>query len=227
MSVQHKNIPDSELHESKGVASAASNTAYFANGSGSGSWKKVGSETLAGLSGDGNTANLKLLTTGTGGQFKLVRDFAYGKMVVVDNAVPFAITAAADPTLETASQYTLLTGSGVPFVNGTADGVVFDGTNKLTFTYAGVYDLNFWSNITGFPSNTAKVAVRFRLNGTSISPMHVWCKSNSNGDAGILAASDFITVAAGDYIQLMTASDTTGNILFHNMNLTTKMIKAL
>lgn len=147
-------------------------------------------------------------------------------MTIIDNAVPFAITAAADPTLETGSQYVLMTGSGTPFVNGTSDGVVFD-TNKLTFTYAGVYDINFWSNITTFPSNTAKVAVRFRMNGTAVSPMHVWCKSNSNGDAGILAASDFITVAAGDYIQLMTASDVTGNIVFHNMNLTAKMLKAL
>lgn len=227
MSIQHKNIPDAELHEPKGVAGATANTAYFANGSGSGSWKKVGTETLAGLSGDGNVGGLKLLTVGSGGQLKLVRDYAFGKMVVVDNAVPFAVTAAADPTLETASQYVLMTGSGVPFTNGTSDGVVFDGTNRLTFTYAGVYDLNFWSNITGFPSNTAKVAVRFRMNGTAVSPMHVWCKSNSNGDAGILSASDFITVAAGDYIQLMTASDTTGNIVFHNMNLTAKMIKAL
>jgi len=226
MTIQHKNIANDQLHEPKDVNSATVNTAYFANGSGSGAWKKVGTETLAGLSGDGNVANLKLLTTGSGGQVKLVRDGTYGKMTIVDNAVPFAITAAADPTLETGSQYSLLTGSGAPFVNGTADGVVFD-TNKLTFTYAGVYDINFWSNITGFPSNTAKVAVRFRMNGTAISPMHVWCKSNSNGDSGILSASDFITVAAGDYIQLLTASDATGNIVFHNMNLTAKMLKAL
>ena len=226
MTIQHKNIANDQLHEPKDVNSAVANTAYFANGTGSGVWKKVGTETLAGLSGDGNVANLKLLTTGSGGQVKLVRDGTYGKMTIVDNAVPFAITAAADPTLETGSQYVLLTGSGTPFVNGTSDGVVFD-TNKLTFTYAGVYDINFWSNITGFPSNTAKVAVRFRMNGTAVSPMHVWCKSNSNGDSGILAASDFITVAAGDYIQLMGASDATGNIVFHNMNLTAKMMKAL
>jgi hypothetical protein len=226
MSIQHKNIPDAELHEPKGVATAVTKTTYWANGSGSGTWEKVKADKMEGLSGDGGVARLKMLTNGSNG-FALYRDTAYGKMVVVDNSTPFAVTAAADPTLETASQYVLLTGSGAPFTNGTSDGVVFDGTNKLTFTYAGVYDLNFWSNITGFPSNTAKVSVRFRTNGTSVSPMHVWCKSNSNGDAGILAASDFITVAAGDYIQLMTASDTTGNIVFHNMNLTAKMLKAL
>ena len=38
MSVEHKNLTGSELHEPKGVASAGSGTVYEANGSGSGSW---------------------------------------------------------------------------------------------------------------------------------------------------------------------------------------------
>lgn len=37
----HKDLTGSELHEPKGVASASSNTAYFADGSGSGSWRKI------------------------------------------------------------------------------------------------------------------------------------------------------------------------------------------
>lgn len=38
MAIAHKDIPDSGLHEPKGVASAAAGTVYVANGSGSGSW---------------------------------------------------------------------------------------------------------------------------------------------------------------------------------------------
>lgn len=41
MSIQHKNIPDSELHEPKGVASALNRTVYAANGSGSGAWRRL------------------------------------------------------------------------------------------------------------------------------------------------------------------------------------------
>ena len=37
--IQHKDIPDSERHEPKGVSSASSGTVYVANGSGSGEWK--------------------------------------------------------------------------------------------------------------------------------------------------------------------------------------------
>lgn len=225
MAIQHKNIPEAELHESKGVSTAVVNTAYFANGSGSGSWKKVGAETLNGLSGDGGVARLKVVTDGANG-FDLYRDYSFGKMHITNNTTPFALTAAADATLNTSSQYVLLTGSGAPFANGTGDGVTFS-TNRLTVGYAGVYDLNFWACLTGFPSNTAKVAMKFKINGTTFSDMKVVTKSNSNGDDGILAACDLIQLSANDYIQLYIASDVTGNVVINNSALTMKMIKAL
>jgi hypothetical protein len=224
MSIQHKNIPDAELHESKGVASAVLDTAYFANGSGSGSWKKVGIETLKGITSDAGIARLKLVSDGANG-FKLYRDTAFANMTIADNSVPFPITAAADTTLDTGSQYSVLTGSGAPFVNTLNDNITFS-VNKLTFTTAGVYDLNFWANVTAFPSNTAKVAFRFRVNGTNTSTLYVINKSNSNGDASVYAASDLVHFSANDYVQLVIASDTTGNILVHNANLTAKLIKA-
>ena len=225
MAIQHSNIPDAQLHEPKGVAGAALNTSYFANGSGSGSWKKVGVETLSGLASDGGVARLKVVTDGSNG-FDLYRDYAFGKMHITNNSTPFALTAAADTTLNTASQYTLLTGSGAPFADDLEDGVTFS-VNKLTANHAGVYDLNFWSCLTGFPSNTAKVALKFKINGTTFSDLKVVTKSNSNGDDGILAACDLITLAANDYIQLYIASDATGNVVINNMALTMKMIKAL
>lgn len=39
--LQHKNIPDSELHEPKGVASATLDDVYHADGAGSGVWKAL------------------------------------------------------------------------------------------------------------------------------------------------------------------------------------------
>lgn len=41
MSIQHRNIPDTESHEPKNVSSATNGQVYVANGSGSGTWKKV------------------------------------------------------------------------------------------------------------------------------------------------------------------------------------------
>jgi len=225
MAIQHSNIPDAQLHEPKGVASAALNTSYFADGSGSGDWKKVGVETLSGLSGDGGVARLKVVTDGSNG-FDLYRDYAFGKMHITNNSTPFALTAVADTTLNTASQYTLLTGSGAPFADDLEDGVTFS-VNKLTVNHSGVYDLNFWACITGFPTNTAHVAMRFRINGTTFSSMKVVAKSNGAGDDGIMAACDLIELSANDYIQLYIASSATGNVTINNAALTMKMIKAL
>lgn len=225
MTIQHKSIPNAELHEPKDIVTATLNSAYFADGSGSGDWKKVGAETLAGLSGDGGVARLKVVTDGANG-FDLYRDYSFGKMHITNNATPFAVTAAADPTLNTASQYVLLTGSGAPFANGTGDGVTFS-TNRLTVGHAGVYDLNFWACLTGFPSNIARVAMKFKINDTVFSDMKAVTKSNSNGDDGTLAACDFVQLAANDFIQLYIASDVTGNIVINNSALTMKMIKAL
>jgi len=39
--VQHSSLSDPELHEPKGVSTAAANTVYLANGSGSGAWTAV------------------------------------------------------------------------------------------------------------------------------------------------------------------------------------------
>lgn len=41
MSIQHKNIPEAQLHEPKGASTAASGSVYVADGAGSGSWTDV------------------------------------------------------------------------------------------------------------------------------------------------------------------------------------------
>lgn len=41
MTVEHKNIVDPDIHEPKGVSTASASNLYVANGSGSGSWRKV------------------------------------------------------------------------------------------------------------------------------------------------------------------------------------------
>ena len=41
--IEHKNLPDSELHEPKGVSSAVAGSVYVADGSGSGDWTNIDS----------------------------------------------------------------------------------------------------------------------------------------------------------------------------------------
>tara|TARA_R100001463_G_scaffold4162_5_gene15954 strand:+ start:2181 stop:2750 length:570 start_codon:yes stop_codon:yes gene_type:complete len=47
MTIQHKLITGADLHEPKGVASASNKTVYVANGSGSGAWSTIATDSLA------------------------------------------------------------------------------------------------------------------------------------------------------------------------------------
>lgn len=225
MSIQHKDIPDSDLHESKGVASAANRTAYVADGAGSGTWKKIGSENLIGLTGDGSVSDKLLLTDGLGG-FKIATYKSYGVMGITSNTNNFAITASGDATLQSTTGYVLFSGAGAPWVGENLYGTTFSA-DKLTTTIAGVYEVRAWCNISTFPSNTALVGAKFRVNGSTWSPRTVTSKSNANGDHGEFHAFGLVTLAAGDYVQLYVASSATGNLVMSNVNLTLDLKRAL
>lgn len=65
--MEHRNIPDGELHEPKGAATALEGTFYKSNGSGSGSWGKLTDSNVEGLG--PNTEEGRLITAGGGGTF--------------------------------------------------------------------------------------------------------------------------------------------------------------
>lgn len=223
--IQHKDIPDSERHEPKGIASAASNQVYISNGSGSGSWGKIGSPSLLNFGTDGGVANKVVLTDGANGFTSSVLD-SYGVMGIANNANNFVVgVAAADATLASTSDYVLFTGAGAPFMGEMLHGITFN-TDRLIVSTPGVYEVRFWSNISVFPSNTAKVGARFRVNGTTWSPRTVVTKSNSAGDSGHLNAFGLINLSANDYVQLYIASTATGNLVFSNANLTIELKRA-
>lgn len=222
--VQHKSLPDSELHEPKGVSTAANRQVYVANGSGSGTWQKIKTENLEGLTGDGGVANKVLVTNGSGGVAAYTKN-AYGVMGITSNSNNFAVTAAADGTLQNTADYVLFTGPGAPWVGESLYGVTFS-SDRLIAPVAGVYDVRFWSNISGYPSNVALVGARFKVNGTTWSPRTTISKSNSSGDAGNLNAFGLVTLNANDYVQLFVASSVTGNLVIKNANLTLDLKRA-
>lgn len=147
-------------------------------------------------------------------------------MGITSNTANFAITAAADATLQSTADYVLFTGVGAPWVGESLYGVTFD-INKLVAPVAGVYDIRFWSNVATYPSNTAFVGARFKVNNTTWSPRTTVTKSNSAGDAGNMNAFGLVTLAANDYIQLFVASSATGNLSIRNANLTMDLKRAI
>lgn len=154
----------------------------------------------------------------------LENDKAYGSMTITNNSVNFPVTAVADTTFNTPSQFSLLTGTGAPLVGETLKGITFN-VNRLIIPYTGIYEIKTYANISSFPSNTAKVALRFLINGTTYSSRGPIVKSAVAGDCDVMSAHGLINLTAGDYFQNVIASDTTGNILIRDFNTTIILVE--
>lgn len=223
--IQHKDIPDAQLHEPKGAETAAVNTVYVADGVGSGAFRKLNPEDLNNVIVDLDVANTKLVTDGLG-NLNAVPDSVYGSMTVTNNTNAFSVTAAADATLNTNSDYALFTGTGAPWFGENQYGITFD-TDRLIVPYNGVYRFELWSDLIQFPSNTARIAIKYRTNGSVFGPRKAQAKSNSAADYGDINAFALATLNAGDYVQIMLASTVTGGVVFNSMNLTAYLIRKL
>lgn len=146
-------------------------------------------------------------------------------MAITNNAVNMALTAVADTTLGTASQYSLATGTGFPWLSENLYGVTFS-TDKLTVPVTGLYIIDTYLNIGGFPSNTAKVAMRYRINGgDTYSLRKPTIKSSGSGAEAQLLGFGLISLSSNDYVQLYVASDTTGNLLVKDANVILRLIR--
>jgi hypothetical protein len=147
-------------------------------------------------------------------------------MTITNNTNAFTMAAAVDGTLNTNTDYVLFTGTGAPWALGTPSlGITFL-TDRVIVPVAGIYQIELWSTITGFPTNTAKVSVKHRINGGAFSARHPIAKSNSAGDAGNLNGFGLVTLAANDYIQLYLASTAAGGLTFSDVNVTINLIRA-
>lgn len=222
--IQHKDIPNAQLHEPKDAATASVGSVYVSNGAGSGTWIKAPSSSFKGLTGDGGVAGLRLKSDGTGG-FIFVSDVVAGSQVITNNGINFPVTAVADTTFNTPSQFSLLTGAGAPWTSENLIGGLVFSVDRLTVPVTGIYEINLWSNIAGFPNATARVCLRYRINGGAYSTRKPTIKSAVANDVSQLAGFGLLTLNAGDYVQLYIASDTSGNILISDANSEFKLIR--
>lgn len=226
MAIQHQAISDPYIHEPKGITTALANTLYMANGGGSGTWTKASSTLLQGLAGDGGIANQRVVTDGTNG-FKLITNQAYGAMVMNNNTNALALTAAVDATLNTNSDYFPVTGTGAPWiVSSVASGVTFV-TDRLVAPATGVYKFEVVANISAFPTATAKVALKYRTNGTSYGTRRFSTKSAGASDSGQIVLSETLILAATDFIQLYAASTATGGLILEDVVASLQLVSAV
>lgn len=224
MAIQHKDIPDSELHEPKGVSTAPAGTLYVSDGLGSGSWKRVSVGEIEGLTGV-TEEGLFLVTDGLGG-VKAVPNIQYGTIAITSNNGEFTVTGASDNTLNTNSDYEVITGIGAPWAPNLSYGITAD-SDGLIVNNDGVYKLETWIDLVKYPTNASKLAVKYVINGSAFGNMKITSKSNSGGDAGNLVGFGLLTLLEGDKIQLAVASTDSGTIVLESANLTLTLVRPL
>ena len=138
MTVQHLSIPEAQLHESKGVSTAAVNKHYVANGAGSGTWQKLLPPELNGITTNG-TVGQQIESDGAGGftwsfpPQALTLDIT-SMDTVTDYylVIPYAgtinkIYSVIDAAIATADKVLTSSIAGVPITNGALT-VTFTGS---------------------------------------------------------------------------------------------------
>lgn len=144
MSIQHRILPDSELHEPKGAASAIGGTLYVSDGTGSGAWQKIPATSLQGIS-TASVADRFVVTDGTGG-LKTVAGSAYGQIY-------YNVSGSSAVSHSTVSYLSSFTNNVAQ--NGTHLQVLVSGMYHLTFSADGYDD----PNGTTVPMNTRNVFI--------------------------------------------------------------------
>lgn len=152
--VSHASITDPHIHEPKGIATAAVDTAYVANGSGSGAW---GYPLPKGI--NSAAAGQVFVANGTGGgtwQAITPTTPDYGEYYIQNNAV--ATTIAATNT------FVKLT-SGV--TAGQLDGITLV-SNDLVVAVSAKYLLEAVVTLFGVAATTIVWELDFLVNGTAL-----------------------------------------------------------
>jgi len=222
MAIEHASIPDDGLHEPKGVANAAADRVYVADGASSGSWAQVDANLIKGTVNNGSAANQRVITDGAGG-FDLETEFipSYAMMNLTDNLTAQSFTAATDLTLATNSDYEEIV---LPFTFNNVKNVT-TGPNYLQIDNPGTYQIDFWANAKS-SVNATTLAVKFVVNDTSFVSRRPKLRLPSIGEYSNFSGSGIHTFAAGEQVKLYLASDKTADITIEDLTSSLNLIKA-
>lgn len=198
MTIEHKNIPESGLHEPKGVSTAAQYKVYVADGAGSGAWGDAYIEGQANAS-----ANKIPVSDGAGGvtwkdPVHLVRTHCVGL------AQAIALTGAS---IRTASSYTEITQYLTQVL---LIGELTLGTNNgVVIAEDGYYDIACWTSITSSATGATISLLRTVDGVAQVSLAASLYKAKSAGDIATLSNSTVAYLTAGQRVSYSVASDTT------------------
>jgi hypothetical protein len=208
MTIQHKNIPNADLHEPKGVSLATSNTVYVANGSGSGTWVKTPTQALAGISTNGSAG--QLVAVNGSGAFSLA-SAPHGNIYFFDSTTPTVVTTPLTPTKVLAT--TVGSGVSTDISEGTTAIVTYTGTSNtdLCISYTLALDQTTGTN--------REVTSALYKNGSLLSGSQT-LSTVQNGSIHSLSSTINNTAATNDYYEVyVTLSGGSGNVRVYSLQL--------
>jgi len=214
MTIQHKDIPEAQLHEPKGVSTATARKVYVSNGAGTGSWQYVYPEGTASAA-----AGKTFITDGAGGgSFELPAGRAHAELYITGGVTLFQLNGnqgiyiKLDPNTDwKQGEINLLTTT--------------PNDGYITLTKAGTYQVNFhviFSTASGTGSNSVYYFKWLLNNVESTRSVHAH-KKVTGVDHLDTSASFLVTVAANTTLALAIAGDpqTAGtNIIVEEAGLT-------
>lgn len=196
MSVQHKAITDPDIHEPKGIATAAANKVYVANGAGTGTWKDViPAGTATALEGQAFVSD-----GAGGGSQKFIAGSVYADMYIVNGLT--------SQTLSSANAFSRLD-PGSEWQAGPSKNVVISpATGEMTLPQAGKYMVSFWCTFdTAAISNSSKYNFKFAVNGAVSTRKTAIQKITNSVDHLLVTATGIVTVAANDVLSMYIGGD--------------------
>jgi len=158
--------------------------------------------------------------------------FTATKPTAPDNVVPVAAVLKVGttdgevfvrPTIEQQQYYGqfLKTTDQSPAATNTAYGITFDSTpiangisigtpaSRIVVSESGLYNFAATYQLTSTSSSTKNIWLWFRVNGTDVANSSILITLSSNNEYKAVARSDFFSLDANQYVELMWAADST------------------
>lgn len=191
----HKDVGETNMHEPKNMTTATA---------GAGDIGKV-----VVSKGDGTSELRKLKRTELSDTFE-----HYGQLNISNNSTVLGLTAAADSTLVTNTDYIKVTGIFDAVPHGQNNGVT-QQADTITATQDGVYVVHFWVD-TSSSVNSTVVAFKFAVDGVISLVRRPKNFLRNINEFHNMSAHGFLTLTAGQTVDLRIASDKTADIILED-----------
>lgn len=134
----------------------------------------------------------------------------FGSMNIVNNSTGTAVTAAADATLNTDTDYVKVTAG---WASGHLERVTFS-TNKLVAPTTGHYTIKFWCSVK-IPAINNFIGIKYAVNdATPYSLQKLVSQSATSNDYRNLFGSAVVALNAGDSVSIYVAATKNDTLVF-------------